>query len=118
MFKVIGAVVLGLLLAVPDRAAAECAWVLWTNTWIRGQGAEWSPEEAFTTQAACRTKLDERLAIPEGAPYGAESGGVVVKRPDAVLDYPPGADKDKPTRIWTYRCLPDTVDPRRPKGGG
>lgn len=87
---------LGALLAVltlAPTAGAECAWVLWlTIRELDGRGGEdVSILEAYTTKKECdQAESRER------------------------------ADLKKEPVKYRYRviCLPDTVDPRGPKGGG
>jgi hypothetical protein len=89
-------VMLFAILAVAPAAEAECAWVLWQNHATVDKGVarhivvNWEPGQAFETKKACEEhKGHEQFAA-----------------------------RDERKEAWLFRCLPDTVDPRGPKGGG
>jgi hypothetical protein len=82
--------VVALLLASVGTASAECAWVLWT----RVNALEWESRGGFNTREDCER---ERGKSAEGTLQGTsktEGREFVVRN----------------------SCLPDTVDPREPKG--
>jgi hypothetical protein len=90
----ITAAALALLLAVfaPMQAWAECAWVLWFTS---GQTTvNTSALDAFPSRAECIRAKDGREPVRE--------------------DY----KRKYPDDFAYLTCLPDTIDPRGPKGGG
>jgi len=120
------------LLAVATSASAESAWVLWSQEVATEVGLvtedkkAWRRIAAFDAKSACfsdaSTKAEElagtlRTSYPtdkerkiEVQRLGLGSDHLAVKTSfsGGLFD---GA------RMWTfYRCLPDTVDPREPKG--
>lgn len=83
--------VLALLLLVfgPGAASAECAWVLWEGRSPQIGRTTWTVWLAFQTQAQCEAHRQ-----------------VILKNPMTGMT---------PALL---NCLPDTVDPRGPKGSG
>ena len=89
-------------------AFAECAWVLWvrsvptdSNGVVIGSWTPWTPYGASTTATGCEelnpTSDEARKRILDQTGIKVATGQL------AKL---------------TWQCLPDTVDPRGPKGGG
>jgi len=74
------------LLAFPASAHAECAWVLWGQTVDPWNALVALPLGAWTSRGQCEEERRKREHAPEEL------------------------------RMAGYTCLPDTVDPRVPKG--
>jgi hypothetical protein len=101
MLKAIKALTIILtLLALATSASAECAWVMWT-----------SHRDAIGQQPTRRVGVDRRaqrrlLRFAQGDDEGLSAACIlpVVRRARGVIT------------TYTYSCLPDTIDPRGPKG--
>jgi hypothetical protein len=90
-----------LLLAWAATAHAECAWALW----LRNDSSPWDVLQAFSTREGCIEAMSKQVAAAE-------------KRNSRVtLDTIGGSfSSSAKGRILRGQCLPDTVDPRGPKG--
>ena len=80
------------LLALATSVSAECAWVLWFAT-----------DAGYTTFAAYGGAAAEKDCREVSAQLMAS-----MKDPKAVAEFLKASSR--------YICLPDTVDPRGPKG--
>ena len=96
------------LLAVAMSAFAECAWVLWGQT------------VAHSTQPACEGGIVEQIAATasmheqfKAANPSKDTSQIVLGKGSSVTVV------TRADRTWErveLLCLPDTVDPRGPKG--
>jgi hypothetical protein len=108
------------VLTLTTAAGAACAWVLWEEVMSFGNtgspSRDWgivataqAPEDCG--RAAAGTVKDRAARWSKPGPAGsklsveAEGNQVTVTGASIALNY-------------RYLCLPDTVDPRGPKGGG
>jgi hypothetical protein len=85
------------VLVVASSAGAEGAWVLWARSCdVRTQvcGGEWQRRETYEAERWCRAARTTAANQALTRAAGEAAKGTVVE----------------------YECLPDTADPRRPKG--
>jgi hypothetical protein len=96
-------------------ASAECAWVLWT-AWDN------QPQTVTATygdRSACVKAIDAALikwgsvSPTDGSTHKIDLSGLA----DGNAMFW-AAKNGKVTTLGTYICLPDTMDPRGPKGSG
>jgi hypothetical protein len=95
---------------VPMQAWAECAWVLWLKaTSLTGPdvgSADWTTLSGFERFGDCETT--RRAPLPTFAVKGLS-----VRREGDVYYL----TNERGTAMGSFLCLPDTIDPRGPKGG-
>jgi hypothetical protein len=83
------------LLASTAAAYAECAWVLWAGGVKTSGEAVYAPIEGYPTKAECE-KGRSASSVDEVEQLKRDVAGAGMK--------------------LAFTCLPDTVDPRGPKG--
>jgi hypothetical protein len=98
------------LLTLATSASAECAWVLWSaqgttdprvplaQMTVSVLPSDWQPTRGYDTSKACEAALSDSQRDEFAAMLKRGSPGATV------------------LKTYAYRCLPDTVDPRGPKG--
>ncbi|SRR5712691_3764507 len=102
MAKIIAVVIFGFILAGPHLAEAECAWVLWNEvSRDDGQGG-WIAVQAEATKRECDVAASGKVK-DAASEAGAIVKGNIIRPRSLQLSY-------------RFVCLPDTVDPRGPKG--
>ena len=90
------------VLAWATTAGAECAWVLWAD--------HITPRDEHSIIAAYGTETLCKSSLPRVAADMAEARGLkVVVNAQSHVIMGEGS-------LFSLRCLPDTVDPRGPKG--
>jgi len=100
------------LAALVTSASAECAWVLWSMSSVRPSGGgSWNDSDASTTEVGCRRAMNGTIEQAARL-YGHDKSETFVFD-DTGYAYKQG---DDPTHYTYLYCLPDTVDPRGPKG--
>jgi hypothetical protein len=94
---IVALVVLAVLTVTPREAWAACAWVLWVQSYAVHDGKPITrvedPSDAFATKDECEFVLQRR-----------EQREKMRRASDS-------------SRESYFTCLPDTIDPRGPKGG-
>jgi len=95
------------VLTVTATVCAECAWVIWTEErHADGGPIKLSASDAFDTREQCRRRLEYTTSLVGMGLGGRVVGNVVVM----------SSRDGKPSLMFTYSCVPDTVDPREAKG--
>jgi hypothetical protein len=103
------------LLAWAATASAECAWVFWLEAGdARTHESSSRPVSGWGTREACEQALTQKLASD------SEKDTDI----DVTVDSQAGRPRlwvrrkghPEPLAVYSYVCLPDTVDPRGPKG--
>jgi len=90
------------LLTSAATAEVECAWVLWEQI----NAATWSLKDRFSDADSCKRELLSGIRKSASRYPGSEDSGgntAVIAKGSGRL-------------TLTFACLPDTVDPRGPKG--
>jgi hypothetical protein len=120
------------LLAVATSASAESVWVLWSQEvatdleLVAADKQAWRRLAAFDSKSACfsdaSTKAEELAGVLRSSDRTVKERKIEVQRLGLGADHLAvkstfsGGLYDG-ARMWTfYRCRPDTVEPRGPKG--
>jgi hypothetical protein len=90
---------------VAGSASAECAWVLWSQLYTPSAGG-WVMQTTYATVTECTEAIDYREVMTPKNLFTIDRRD----RTDLLLMEQSGG------RAISWQCLPDTVDPRAPKG--
>jgi len=113
MRRVVSVLIVFALLMPPAIIYAECAWVFWME--VSGPSTDERssrPVSGWKTRDDCEQALTQKLALDSEKDTGLE---VTVER-QAGRPRLWVRRKGELLAVYTYVCLPDTVDPRGPKG--
>src|SRR5215831_11121753 len=103
------------MLAWAATASAECAWVMWEQWFAPSSPVPLSFARTGTSsEGACRSELRKAIAVVEAIPPNPGEERHVDG--DAVVFVIHEGDSLILTGVRNFLCLPDTVDPRGPKG--
>jgi hypothetical protein len=99
------------LLTSAATAHAECAWVLWEETFSSAASPRaWTIDAAFGTEAVCEQNMTEIMTRFVEKTKGEKTSYKFRSATTLETVGPLGG------HFIRFVCLPDTVDPRGPKG--
>jgi hypothetical protein len=99
------------LLVLTTSASAESAWVLWDETWLTSAKSGRDGPKRFEVIAGFGTVREcEAARVAFLVQYGTGPTVPIVTKPMTDQDMKGALNNLRPF------CLPDTVDPRGPKG--
>jgi hypothetical protein len=106
-----------LLLALTTSASADCAWMLWQqeeSTYSISPEPKWTTPLAYPDRAACVAVIARRVkAWEQGKSPNQE---VRPAENDTAAEFITWGSDRRGFGRYSLHCLPDSVDPRGPKG--
>jgi hypothetical protein len=105
------------LLALAPAASADCAWVLWMEERFAATPPEssWRVLQGATTYDSCQAALYARVR-DDDTDRATRGDHMLTEVYGPVIAKLRGPDGNGASQVLRYLCLPDTVDPRVPKG--
>ena len=97
------------LVSTASSASAECAWVLWTAVSSPGGEVQWTAD-GLPPAIECSRARDSTMKVQQSRRDAGETLEVVGS--NMLIR----KARDGHVIIAQWTCLPDTVDPRGPKG--
>jgi hypothetical protein len=110
------------VLILTTAAQAECAWVLWSDAyWGSIQKSPLRPIGAFSKLNECEIGQNSKIKEIAADPPLPASDLVYDKVESlanmvSVMRYRKATGELVLNAVYRYLCLPDTIDPRGPKG--
>jgi len=96
-------------------ASAECAWVFWLEAGdARTHESSSRPVSGFGTREACEQALTQKLA--SDSERDTEMDVTVDRQAARPRLWVRRKGRSEPLAVYSYVCLPDTVDPARAEG--
>jgi len=115
MERTITALAVAVLVVAPGSAGAECAWVMWERSGTSDTlKLSTEPVRAYDKSADC-----ERMIVTQLTRFKTDSVGKSIRVLDDLQEAyvtTKTSDGKSVTTLFGYTCLPDSVDPRGPKG--
>jgi hypothetical protein len=105
------------LLAFATSASADCAWVLWMEERFAATPPEssWRVLQGATMYDSCQAALYARVR-DDDTDRATRGDHMLTGVYGPVIAKLRGPDGNGASQVLRYLCLPDTVDPRGPKG--
>jgi hypothetical protein len=105
------------LLALAMSAFAECAWVPWSEATVPPNSeASTSPVSSSDTRQQCEQALARQVANAKQIFANSDVTVDELSGTPRVVARKKAKDGSVLVTVFRYQCLPDTVDPRGPKG--